>query len=290
MKNSIISNSKKALLVALFFFAFVGTKCYSQAAKKTVSLAVQHFKLMKEYSYLTILTKSKGKNGFEPIAVSNLTIYTTDTTGVAPDLKIGTISTNKDGKAKFVLPSKFNSESASFVVKVVNNKMYNDTDETVSVKNGTIEASIEKTDSTYTLKARLTDDKNKPIADEDLKAGLKRLFGTLALDDKDSYTTDADGAIEISFANKGLTGIDGNLNFQVALVDNEKYGTIVASIIKKMGEPITDKSTFNERTMWSPPTKTPLFLLIIPNVILIGIWSILTVLLFNLIKIYKSKK
>jgi len=41
--------------------------------------------------------------------------------------------------------------------------------------------------------------------------------------------------------------------------------------------------------MWSPPTKTPIYLLLIANIILIGIWGVLLLLVINLFKIYKSK-
>ena len=156
------------------------------------------------------------------------------------------------------------------------------------VKDASIEASIEKTDSTYTIKARLVDENNNPIADEALMVGLKRTFGNLSMGEEDSYTTDADGTIIVPI-DKGLSGLDGILNFQVILKENDTYGTVIANLYSKFGVPITDKSTFDKRTMWSPPTKTPLFILIIPNLILVGIWSILTMLLINLYKIYKSK-
>lgn len=289
MIQSAILRINRTYLILLAFFTFFGGNVYSQVEKKSLSLTVQHFRLIKEYSYLDIVAKSKAKKGFEPCANLKFIINKIDTTGVVADIKLGEIKTNKDGKAKFVLPPKYGSQSGSYNVKLVNDKNYEDTDETVSAAYVTIQASVEKTDSLYVLKARLLDSSNKPIADETLKSGLKRLFGLLSLDGEDSYTTDADGTITVPFDNKGLTGINGKLNFQVIIDESDKYGTVVANVYKSFGVPIIDKSSFNERTMWAPPTKTPYFLLIIPNMILIGIWSILTLLLINLYKIFKSK-
>ncbi len=287
MKKLTIYRTKGAFLILMVLFGLIGTNGYCQD-KKSVSLSVQPYRLVKEYSFLNISATSKGKKGFEPCANLDFTVYKTDTTGVVADFKLGSIKTNKDGKAKFVLPKKENLLSGSYIVKLENNKVYEDTDETVSVTNVSIEAKVEKTDSVYVLKARLLDNSGQPIADEALNAGLKRLFGNLSMGEEDSYTTDVEGKIEVPI-DKGLTGLNGKLNFQVTISESDKYGTVIANVYSNFGVPIVDKSTFNERTMWSPPTKTPYFLLLIPNVILIGIWSILTFLLFNLVKIYKSK-
>jgi hypothetical protein len=288
MKRFAISFDKKIFLTLLAFLLFCGTSSFGQEDKKSVSLTLQHLKIMKENSFLTVEAKSKGKNGFEPCKNVIFTIYKTDTTGAVADIKIGAVKTNKVGKAKFSIPSKFLGASESYKVKLENDKIYDDTDESVSVTNATINASIEKTDSIYTLKAQVLDAANKPLAEETLKVGLQRLFGNLAVGGEDSFTTDADGLISVPIE-KGYTGVDGKLNFQVVIEESDKFGTVIANVPATFGKPIVDQSTFNERTMWAPPTKTPLFLLIIPNVILVGIWSILVLLVFNLFKIYKSK-
>ncbi len=284
---SAVKYCKSSLLIFIVLFSLVGNKMYAQD-KKSFNLAIQHVRIMKDNSYLNITAKFKGENGFEACKNVPFTVYKIDTTGVVADLKIGVIATNNDGKAKFKIPSQYSLQSASYSVKVENNKIYEDTDESISVKCVKIEATIEKTDSTYTIKAKLLSADNQPIADEALKVGVKRLFGNLGIGDEESYTTDADGAIEVPI-DAGLTGTKGMLNFQVVIDESESYGTVIANAYANFGVPIKDESTFNERTMWSPPLKTPIFLLIIPNIILVGIWTILTFLLFNLYKIYKSK-
>lgn len=288
MINKILQNRKSSILILLVFFSFLGNRVGAQEDKKNASLSVQYFKVMNENSYLNITAKYKDKNGFEPCKNLALTVYTIDTTGVKTDVKIGLIKTNIDGKSKFIIPTNAIAEVTSYSVKLENNAIFEDNDEGITVTNSHVEASIEKTDRIYTLNARLLSSDNKPIADETLKVGLKRLFGNLSIGGEDSYTTDENGAVSVEI-DKGLTGLDGKLNFQVVVDESEKYGSVVANLNANFGLPIVDKSTFNERTMWSPPTKTPWFLLIIPNVILVGIWSILTLLLFNLFKIYKSK-
>ncbi len=288
MKKYFITNCKSIFLILTIVFSLFGTKSFGQEDKKNASLGVQYFKIMKEHSYLDISAKFKGKSGFEPCKDLSLNVYKVDTTGVAEPINMGAIKTHKDGKVKFLILPKFIGTGASYAVKVENNKAFEDNEEIVSVKDVTIEATIEKTDSLYQIKAYVLSANNKPIADETVKIGLKRLFGNLSVGDKESYTTDENGEVSV-LVEKGYTGLDGKLNFQIIIPESESYGTVIANLNEKFGVPIVDKSGFNERTMWSPPTKAPLFLLLISNIILIGIWGILTYLMFNLYKIYKSK-
>ena len=288
MMQSTLKCYKSLILIFIVLFIFSGNKAFGQEDKKSASLAIQYTKIIKEHSLLDISSQHKGKNGFEPCANLLFSIYKVDTTGVVADIKIGEIKTNKSGKAKFIIPSKFLGQITSYTVRLENDKIFEETEESVTVTDANIEASIKKIDSAYTIRARVVSVNNEPIAEETLNVGLKRLFGNLTIGGEESYTTDEDGVVEVTIE-KGLTGIDGKLNFQVIIPESDNYGTVIANINSDFGVPIVDKSTFNERTMWSPPTKTPIFLLIIPNVLLIGIWSILTLLLFNLYKIYKSK-
>ena len=281
--------NKKSLLIFTVFVSLFCIKSFAQEDKKNANLSVQFIKLMKEHqSNIEIIAQFKEKKIFSPCKNLILSIYKLGNAEDSIGVKIGTCVTNDLGKAKFIIEKKYSGPSSTFTAKIEKSKTYEDNAETVLVKDASIEASIEKTDSTYNIKARLVDENNNPIADEALMVGLKRTFGNLSMGEEDSYTTDADGTIIVPI-DKGLSGLDGILNFQVILKENDTYGTVIANLYSKFGVPITDKSTFDKRTMWSPPTKTPLFILIIPNLILVGIWSILTMLLINLYKIYKSK-
>ena len=283
-----IKKSKRSYFVSLVLLLFIGNIAFSQDDKKNASLSVQYTKITKQYSFLTVIAKYKSEKGFQPCGNLKITFYKVDTTGTIEPIKIGALKTHKDGKVKFIIPPTYIGQTTSYSVKLENDKSFEDNEETITVTNINLEASIEKLDSTYTIKAHLLSEDNKPIADESLRVGLKRLFGNLGVGEDESYPTDENGTIEVP-VEKGFTGTDGKLNFQVVVYESDKYGTVITNVNANFGIPIVDKSSFNERTMWSPPTKTPLFLLIVPNIILVGIWSILTLLLFNLFKIYKSK-
>jgi len=117
---------------------------------------------------------------------------------------------------------------------------------------------------------------------------VARLFKPLNIG-KPYYKTDEEGAILAPIEN-GIPGVDGYLTIQVVLNDSDNYGTVTALTKAKIGVPIVEESTFDKRTMWSPRNKTPLFLLILPNIFIIAIWGIIFYLISNLFKLHKSSK
>ena len=89
--------------------------------------------------------------------------------------------------------------------------------------------------------------------------------------------TDESGTVVAPIA-EGIPGLNGELTIEVVLFESDDYGTVKAIINAPIGKQIVDESTFDERTMWSPKNKTPLFLLIFPNILIFGIWGILNLL------------
>ncbi|PIV49637.1 MAG: hypothetical protein COS19_07660 [Flavobacteriaceae bacterium CG02_land_8_20_14_3_00_34_13] len=292
MIKSVFFQNKLAILLCIAFYTFIGSNAYSQDDKIGARLTVEHVKIVNENSFIKISAIFKGEEGFEPCQNLNFTMYKVEVNDedeeLTSEIKIGEALTNYDGKAKFIIPAEFISTTNDFIVRIEDSEIYEDDEESLTVTNANIEASIVEIDSVNHIQARLFTLDNKPIVEQDIKVGLKRLFGSLTVGEEDSYTTDEDGSILVPIQ-EGLTGIDGKLTFEIVLKESDDFGTIIAYINSDIGVPIKDESTFNQRTMWSPPTKTPLFLWIVPNIMLVGIWSILLFLVINLFKIYKSK-
>jgi len=296
MIKSVISRSKSVLLIFMGVLAFFGNDAYGQEDKTSARLSVEHVKIMNENSSLNIKAIFKGEEGYEPCENLNFIIYkineaeeiSEEDSEAVSEEKIGEVKTNQEGKASFVIPSQFVTPLSTYSIRIENSDTYKDNEEDVTVIDANLEASVEEIDSIYHIKARFVSVENEPLAEQTLKVGLKRLFGSLSIGEDDSYETDEDGAILVPIED-GLTGVDGKLTFQVTLKGNDDYGTIIAFVKSDIGVPVEDQSTFGERTMWSPPTKTPIYLLLIANIILIGIWGVLLLLVINLFKIYKSK-
>jgi hypothetical protein len=84
-----------------------------------------------------------------------------------------------------------------------------------------------------------------------------------------------------------LPGVDGILTFEVVLESN-KYGNVRTIFDAPIGKVIVDESTFDQRKIWSPPFRTPIFLWVFANVLVLGTWIVIFILGRNLYRIYKS--
>ena len=120
-----------------------------------------------------------------------------------------------------------------------------------------------------------------------LRIELQRLLRSLKIGEL-SYESDTEGIILVPL-DDDYPGVDGKLIFEVILFENELYGTVKDLVTTDIGVPIKDESRYDDRTMWSSRDKTPVFLLIFPNLIIAGIWGLIFYLTYNLFKIYKSK-
>lgn len=140
-------------------------------------------------------------------------------------------------------------------------------------------------DSVNQISAKLLDITGAPLEGQKLSVKVHRLFAPLTIG-KSSYKTDDDGAILVPIE-KAIPGVDGKLTFEV-MIDSRKYGVVSHVFEAPIGTPVVDESTFDQRTMWSPPNKTPIFLWIFPNLVILGIWIVIFMLVRNLFKIYKS--
>lgn len=272
------------LLMLLVFNA-----AFAQDSKQTVRMSAQYTKVMPEASFISISAKYKTKDGFEPASNMACNVYLS----VSEDslVFVGKTITGSDGKAKFPITLRNVKEDDqspvfTYVVKVENNTRFDDNEASVSFSIANITTELETVDSVEQITAVLTDASGKPLPDQPLTVGLKRMYGLLQVGDE-SYKTDESGSVTVSLPDS-MPGIDGKLMFEVALNESDTYGTVKALVKSNNGIPVHDESTFDQRTMWSPPLMAPLYLLVFPNLIILGVWIPLLILIFNLFRISKA--
>jgi hypothetical protein len=129
-----------------------------------------------------------------------------------------------------------------------------------------------------------------PEEDVELKFFIKREFGRLPITE-DPLTSDAEGSIEIEFTDTLPGDESGVLTMGGWLEDHAEFGNIIAFTSTTWGTPtVDDNSSFNKRTLWSTRDRTPLWLLIFPNLIIAGIWGIILFLIYQIIRIKRISK
>ena len=260
---------------------------YAQKIKKSkVRLKAQYVKIMEGDIYIDISATSRVKK--KNIKVSNIIL------SVYNDLEeekiiLGKITTNKKGKTRFILKDLRADEEGVYNISISfkGNKAFKKAKKRISFKNASIEAKLITIDSVNYIAATLIDlITNSPITDVSLDVQVQRLFRPLKIGEEFN-NTDKNGSILVAIEND-IPGVDGKLTIEVVLNDSDEYGTVKALVNAPIGIPIVDESTFDDRTMWSPRNKTPIFLLIFPNLLIIGVWGLIIYLISNLFKISKS--
>jgi len=291
MKNQLNFRYIFLALLSVFVLTAGFQNVYAQKAKKNkVRLKAQYIKIMDGESFIDIKATSKIKK--QNITVSGIDVIVFNE--LEDDrIKLGTVTTNMKGEGRFVFKN-FNSIQAdssntyTIYLSFKGNETFKKAKKSISFMNADIIAKMVIKDSVNYISARLSDPvTDTPLEGESLTIQVQRLFGPLILGDEFNDIDD-DGTIFVP-VEEGIPGVDGILTFEVVLNDSDDYGTVKALIEAPIGTAIIDESTFDKRTMWSPRNKTPLFLLIFPNLLIIGIWGLIVYLIINLFKISKTK-
>jgi len=276
--------------ISVWFFNMGSQNLYAQKAKKNkVRLNVEYVKIMDGEAYFNIKASSKVKKKNTKVSNIDLSIF-----NVLEDEKIllGKSKTNSKGESKFVLKNTNTLQADSsytfnFLITFKGNDSYKKAKKKISFIDANIEAKIITKDSVNYITATLFDaNSNSPIIDESLTVQVQRLFNPVRIGEEFNNTDDS-GSILVPIEN-GIPGIEGNLAIEVVLNESDDYGTVKVIVKAPIGISIVDESTFDQRTMWSPRNKTPIFLLIFPNLLIIGIWGFIIYLFINLFKLSKS--
>lgn len=285
MRNQLITHYFFLVLLSLFLC----TSSYAQkTTKNKVRLKANYVKVMNSEVYFDLQATAKVDGENVNIPKVELVIF-----NVLDDeqIELGKVTTDMGGESRFTLkdlksikPDSTNTYNIE--ISFEGNENFSGTSKSISFKNANIEAKLVTIDSinyiSATLINKLTD---SVVIGQSLTVQVQRLFKPLLLEEFNE--TDENGTILVPIP-AGIPGVDGNITIEVVLNDSDEFGTVKAIVNAPIGKLIVDESTFDERTMWSPRNKTPIFLLILPNLLTLVIWGFIIYLISNLFKINKS--
>ncbi len=264
------------------------TEAFAQSKFKA-RISVDYAQIAGEAGYLKINAKYRDEEKqYHPANYLTFNVYKE----VAEDslVLVGETKTNADGNAKYVIPD-FPTEfldtvlEQTYVVKIEGSERFKKAKKNVSFQYCFLTAKVVEEDSTHYIQAQLLDAMGRPIEDEKLSIQVQRLYGPLAIGES-YYKTDETGEILVELE-EDIHSRTGEITFEV-LLDSRDLGMVKSQFDSNIGIPSEDLSTYNERKMWSPPSQTPIFLLVFANALIFGIWIVIFIVVFNLIKIKKS--
>jgi hypothetical protein len=105
--------------------------------------------------------------------------------------------------------------------------------------------------------------------------------------EEETYTTDESGHVSSEFSLTIPGDAQGDIVIGAKIDDHEVYGSLVATKTAKWGLPLVPDDSFSKRTLWATRDKTPLWLLIFPNLIILTVWGIIVYLVYQITRIVK---
>ena len=290
MKNRSTSVSAFLTWTIGFIFCLSLSNIYAQNDQKhRVRLRSDYVKIIEGDAYLNI--KATAKIGDETLPVPNIEIAVYNEVE-GEEIILGNTKTNIKGESRFVLNKSMDLKSDStntynLGISFNGNESFRKASKSTSFKNAHIAAKLITKDSinylTATLRETATD---SLLAGKSLILQVQRLFKPLKIGEEFNFT-DENGSIQVP-VEEGIPGIDGNLVIEVLLDDSDDYGTVKTIVNAPIGTPIVEEITFDQRKMWSPRNKTPIFLLVVINLIIAVVYGLFIYLISNLFRISKN--
>lgn len=282
MKNQL----KFKTVFLVFISAFIFTAGFAQ---DRVRLRAEYVKIMDGEIYFDLKASARVDN--QNIDVSNINLVTYNVVG-DENIKLSETTTNEIGESRIVLKS-LNAikpdSTNTYNIEIIfdGNESFSPVTQNLSFKDAALVAQLTTKDSINYITATLTDKStNSVVTDALLDVQVQRLFSPLKIGEEYNIT-DEDGTVVVSIP-EGIPGIEGNLTIEVVLSKSDEFGTVKALLNAPVGTIINTESAFDQRNMWSTRDKTPLFLLIFPNLLILGIWGFIIYLFINLFKIAKA--
>jgi len=289
-----MKNCKITSFVFLFILIFLGlgttdNDLYAQNKKNRARINADYVKVIGGEHYLNI--KASARIDKKTVEVSHIELQILQELN-DEEIEIGETSTNAAGISKFIIKDFANLQPDSsgvynLIISFDGNDSFKKASRGVSFRNADIKAKWIVNDSVNYVNAKLIDTQlDSALAEIPLTVRVDRLFRPLKIGE-DFYDTDDDGEIQVPIED-GIPGIEGNLKLEVVLSESDDYGTVIAQLTAPIGTVIVDESTFDQRTMWSPRGKTPIFLLALTYSFIFIVWGIFIYLFINLVRIIKS--
>lgn len=214
------------------------------------------------------------------------------------EYSMGTATTNVNGEGKAFLTEKLrllwdSIAEFEFIVLLSSSDSTEEARESLVVKHARVRISSADSEDGRRITAiaeQKGDSGWRAVPEVEVKFFIKRFFGNLPFGDE-SYSSDEIGIAEIKFEEDIPGDSEGNIRLGCMIEDHEEFGNISASTYVKWGAPFSDDNqAFEKRTLWSTRDKTPYWLLIFPNLVIAGVWSVIGYLMLQIIKIKRLHK
>jgi len=285
------------IAMVLCLIAFV-VQAQDKPEKGTIKIDLAYHQLNNDLPIIKVSAKTKKEKKFQPVegVVINLFFNTETSQGF-----MGRVETSTNGAASLSLPVRFKEQFDSlfnfkFIGTLIQNDSFEDQSTELEITKAKIELALEDIDSVHTIRAKvlaIQDTGWVAQPETEIKLVVRRLLSDLSATEEETFTTDKNGEASAEFSLIIPGDAEGNIMIAAKIDDHEMYGSLVSSKSTKWGQPLTPDSfaeSFKKRTLWATRDKTPIWLLVFPNLIIVSVWGIIFFLIYQIYQIIKLGK
>jgi len=117
---------------------------------------------------------------------------------------------------------------------------------------------------------------------------VKRAFGQLDISGEEAYTNEK-GQLIVQFPTDLPGDREGQANLLVKITDEDNYGPIEEKRVVSIAVPTNPKNILSERAMWGTRANAPIWIIATYVLGVIGIWSVIFLILFQLFQLSKMR-
>jgi hypothetical protein len=187
--------------------------------------------------------------------------------------------------------------SFTFIGTLTQNDSFENQSTELEISKAKIELTLEEADSVRTIHAKVLafqDTGWVAQPETEIKLVVRGLMSDLSETEEKPFTTDENGEASAEFSLAIPGDAQGNIIIGAKIDDHEMFGSLVSTKAAKWGVPLNPDNSFAKsfakRTLWATRDKTPIWLLVFPNLIIVSVWGIIFYLVYQISRIIKLGK
>lgn len=288
--------NKPGVLLAWWFGCLLPAPIWGQdSAKIEARIELNYFQVNNEIPYLTARVRTKTEKGWVPVKWVIVNLFLNQETKLG---MMGNITTDSKGDGKYILPSKFKAawdslDKFTFMARIMSDEKVMDAKKEIIIKKSSLQIDTKEEDSVRTILISFKEKRGKEwmeVSDVELKPFMNRNFGKLPIGDG-AFTTDETGSAKVEFSAQLPGDKNGSIFVGGSIEDHEDYGNITSMKSVAWGLPLArNEDFFKQRTLWSTRERTPIWLLVGPNLMILLVWGVIGYLIYQLVVMYRIYK
>jgi len=289
-----MSQFKCVFTAAVLLFSAICVTLQAQDEKDKANIRIDLAYHQRNNDLPVLMGSAKTKSGrrFEPVDSVTINLFFNEET---QEGFIGRVTTNNKGIGSLQIPKRFkgsleSSSSYTFIATVTSDVRFEDASTEIEISKARIELNLESHDSTRIMTAKVLTEQDSgwaEVPETEMKFVVSRLLSNLNAGEEETYTTDENGEATSEFSLQIPGDMEGNILVGAKIEDNELYGNLITTKVVNWGLPMKADDSFVKRTLWSTRDKTPLWLLIFPNLIIASVWGVIFYLIHQIARIRK---